>query len=160
MPNKGPNPKFKLRFLVSSSTALLSTLSRSAAPSPGTPDRAGVRVISNVERSSTNQIPPSFASRRSLVAAATPFVPPFLHSSPIAFSAADAPQRDTFLRRAWCTDRVTPCRSMASAIPASRAARAPRVAGLLVDDPDCVTRAMPNDQWRTKDQIPTPRAED
>ena len=50
--------------------------------------------------------------------------------------SAHAPRRDSFLRRAWCIDSVTPCRSMGSAITACRAVHTPCVAGLLIGDAD------------------------
>jgi len=49
--------------------------------------------------------------------------------------SADAPWRDSFLRRAWCIDRVTPCRSIGSAVTACRAVHTRCVANLLIDDP-------------------------
>jgi hypothetical protein len=65
----------------------------------------------------------------------------FSLTSSSLFPAADAPWRDSFLRRAWCIDRVTPCRSMGSAITACRAAHTPCVASLLIDDPRRVRRS-------------------
>jgi len=64
-----------------------------------------------------------------------------------------------FLRRAWCIDGITACRSMGSTVAACRAVHTPCVANLLIDDPDCAIRQCPmtNGQQRTKYQIQRPK---